>query len=56
LQRRGIVRPQYVAGLLRHHESSHATYYGVMIWVLMMLEQWLAARETAPAAPRPSGS
>jgi asparagine synthase (glutamine-hydrolysing) len=56
LQRRGIVRPQYVAGLLRHHESSHATYYGVMIWVLMMLEQWLAARETAPAAPRPRGS
>jgi len=49
LQRRGIVRPQYVAGLLRHHESSHATYYGVMIWVLMMLEQWLAARGISSA-------
>jgi asparagine synthase (glutamine-hydrolysing) len=51
LQRRGIVRPQYIAALLGHHETSHATYYGVMIWVLMMLEQWLAARARAPARP-----
>ena len=56
LQRRGIVRPQYIGHLLGHHESSHATYYGVMIWVLMMLEQWLAARETGPAARQPSRS
>jgi asparagine synthase (glutamine-hydrolysing) len=23
----------------------HASYYGVMIWVTMMLEQWLRANE-----------
>ena len=42
--RRGIVRPAYIGQLLREHASSHATYYGVMIWVLMMLEQWLEAK------------
>lgn len=44
-ERRGIVRPEYVRYLLRQHEASHATYFGVMIWVLMMLERWLAARK-----------
>jgi asparagine synthase (glutamine-hydrolysing) len=44
-RRRRIVRPDYVAELLRQHETSHATYYGVMIWVVMMLERWLAARK-----------
>ena len=43
-QRRGIVRTEYIATLLREHETGHATYYGIMIWVLMMLEQWLQAR------------
>jgi len=42
---RGILRPAYIGHLLRQHESTHATYYGVMIWIVMMLEQWLAARE-----------
>ena len=42
--RRGIVKPDYVDRLLREHETSHATYFGVMIWVVMMLEQWLASR------------
>jgi asparagine synthase (glutamine-hydrolysing) len=42
--RRGILRQAYLDDLLRRHEGDHATYYGVMIWVIMMLEQWLAAR------------
>jgi len=43
LGRRGIVRPQYL-DLLRHgHASVHASYYGVMIWVLVELELWLRA-------------
>ena len=44
-KKRGYVRPAYVDRLLQHHESSHAGYYGVMIWIVMMLEEWLAARE-----------
>lgn len=44
LRKRGIVQPMYIDRLLDQHRSGHASYYGVMIWVLMMLEQWLAAR------------
>ena len=48
---RGYLRPGYVDGLLRLHESSHAGYYGVMIWIVLMLERWLAAHEQ-PAVAR----
>ena len=44
--RRGIVKPTYLEDLLQQHETGHATYFGVMIWVIMMLERWLAARKT----------
>jgi len=27
------------------HESTHASYYGVMIWIVMLLENWLTAHE-----------
>lgn len=43
-QARGIVRPEYLRELLRQHETTHATYFGVMIWVIAMLERWLAER------------
>ena len=42
--RRGIVKQDYVKQLLSQHETGHATYFGVMIWVIMMLERWLAIR------------
>jgi asparagine synthase (glutamine-hydrolysing) len=44
-QRRGIVRPSYIRELQQQHETSHATYFGVMIWVIIALERWLAARK-----------
>ena len=44
--RRGIMKPSYVSNLLSLHQSSHATYFGKMIWVIMILERWLAARGT----------
>ena len=43
--RRGILKPLYIKQLLHEHETSHATYFGIMIWVVMMLERWLAARK-----------
>jgi asparagine synthase (glutamine-hydrolysing) len=49
-KKRGYLRPDYVDDLLRLHESSHAGYYGVMIWIVMMLERWLAVQEQPPAA------
>ncbi|HZP86000.1 MAG TPA: asparagine synthase-related protein [Burkholderiales bacterium] len=45
LRRRGIVRDTYIDRLLTLHGAESATYYGVMIWVLVMLEQWFQAHE-----------
>jgi asparagine synthase (glutamine-hydrolysing) len=38
---RGIVRAEFVESLLTHRLKEHAGYYGEMVWILMMLEQWL---------------
>jgi asparagine synthase (glutamine-hydrolysing) len=40
LRRRRIVRPEFVDDLTGALLKDHASYYGVMIWVLMMLENW----------------
>ena len=32
--------------MLRKQREDHATYYGVMIWVTMMLEQWLRTHDS----------
>ena len=44
-ERRSIMRPAYINHLLRQHETTHATYFGIMIWVINMLEQWLKLRK-----------
>ena len=41
LGQRGWIREDYLQRLRRQHRGEHAAYYGVMIWVLMMLEEWL---------------
>jgi asparagine synthase (glutamine-hydrolysing) len=46
LRGRGYIRPEYLDALIERHRSGHAAYYGVMIWVLMMLEQWLQHHES----------
>ena len=38
---RGIVRPAFVEQLLGTHLPSHPHYYGTMVWILMMAEQWM---------------
>ena len=43
--RRGWLRPAYLEGLVDHRMREHASYYGVMVWVILMLEQWLQAQE-----------
>ncbi len=42
--KRGYLKTSYLDELRKRHQSEHASYYGVMIWVIMMLEQWLQAR------------
>lgn len=44
LSLRGVVRPDFVQDLLTQRLPEHPGYYGEMVWVLMMLEQWLAAK------------
>jgi asparagine synthase (glutamine-hydrolysing) len=42
LRRRRIVQPAFLDQLLQLHGSDDASYHGVFVWVLAMLEQWLA--------------
>lgn len=44
LARRGVVRADFVQALLTQRLPEHPGYYGEMVWILMMLEQWLAAK------------
>jgi hypothetical protein len=39
------VRRQYLDHVLHHQQNTHASYYGTMIWVAMILEQWLEAHD-----------
>ena len=41
LSTRGIVRPDFIKTLLDEKLAQHPGYYGEMVWILMMLEQWL---------------
>ena len=43
LARRGVVRADFVHALISRHLPEHPGYYGEMVWILMMLEHWLAA-------------
>ena len=44
---RGLVRRDFIKTLIDTHLPAHPGYYGEMVWILMMLEQWL--RRHAPA-------
>ena len=44
LKQRGIVRPELIDNLLSTRLTEHAGYYGTLVWVLVMLEQWFASR------------
>jgi asparagine synthase (glutamine-hydrolysing) len=40
IRTRGFVRPEFVSRLLDREIALHPGYYGTMVWILMMLEQW----------------
>jgi asparagine synthase (glutamine-hydrolysing) len=44
LARRGIVRAEFLSELSDARMRQHAGYYGEMVWILSVLELWLAAR------------
>jgi asparagine synthase (glutamine-hydrolysing) len=41
LARRGIVRADFIETLVKDRLPEHPGYYGEMVWILMILEQWL---------------
>jgi len=50
LRRRGIVRPAFISDLQGRLLQEHPAYHGTMVWILMMLEQWLSLHPAAFAA------
>jgi len=44
LARRGVVRADFIQTLLTQRLPEHPGYFGEMVWILMMLEQWLSAK------------
>jgi len=46
LAERGVVRSDFIQTLLTQRLPEHPGYFGEMVWILMMLEQWLAAKAT----------
>ena len=48
---RGIVRGDFVNQLLGEYLTEHPSYYGEMVWVLIILEQWIAHHAPAYSLP-----
>ncbi|MBI5430591.1 MAG: asparagine synthase [Nitrosomonadales bacterium] len=40
-KRRGWIQPAYIDHIRAEHMAGHATYFGKMLWVILMLEEWL---------------
>jgi asparagine synthase (glutamine-hydrolysing) len=51
LAERGVVRHDFVKNLLTHRLPEHPGYFGEMVWILMMLEQWLMQHAPGFKAP-----
>ncbi|MDL2353696.1 MAG: asparagine synthase-related protein [Pseudomonadota bacterium] len=47
LKGRAIVRADFIDALVGQHLQEHAGYHGTMVWVLMMLEQWLKQHDSS---------
>ncbi len=45
LSKRGLINANYIDKLWMQHQNEHSSYYGVMIWVMMMLEQWFQTHQ-----------
>ena len=44
---RGILRGEFVDSLFARYLQDHPGYYGEMVWISMMLEQWLRGKRVA---------
>jgi asparagine synthase (glutamine-hydrolysing) len=46
LKKRDIIDARFIDTLIDHHIPQHPAYYGVMAWVLMMLELWFQTQHS----------
>ncbi|CDG83293.1 asparagine synthetase B family protein [Janthinobacterium agaricidamnosum] len=53
LKKRRIVRASFIDDLQQRHLPRHPAYHGTMVWVLMMLEQWLQQHQDQQLVERP---
>lgn len=44
-KKRGMFRDDFIDNLIESHRSGHAAYYGSMVWVVAILEQWFHEHE-----------
>jgi asparagine synthase (glutamine-hydrolysing) len=44
---RGLVRHEFIDTLLTQQLPAHPGYYGEMVWIMMMLEQWMRSLNTS---------
>jgi asparagine synthase (glutamine-hydrolysing) len=44
LSQRGIIRRGWIDELIGERMDEHAAFFGTLVWVLMMLEQWFRSR------------
>jgi len=52
LAKRGIVRPEFLQRLIRDLLPSAPGYYGELVWILMMLEEWWGRHDSRAARAR----
>lgn len=43
LKKRDQIQSSYIEHIAREHATGHASYYGTMLWMLLILELWLQA-------------
>jgi len=44
-RKRKYIKDSFLDLLMKQHQQGHASFYGGMVWVIMMLEMWLSAHE-----------
>jgi asparagine synthase (glutamine-hydrolysing) len=49
LAERGIVRREFIARLLKEYLPAYPGFYGELVWIMTMLEQWLRTRQETVA-------
>lgn len=49
IKARGVIQPAFVDELIQIHRKDHAAYYGTMVWILVMLEQWFQQHRVSPS-------